>query len=99
MIWTMSSGVRSSIPKIAVAAALIAIPVGVSVPAHATPAFGGAPNTLAPAGIHPAQPPAAPATDAPEPPAPPQVPGQAPAYDWWSYAQGDGGAGGGGGGG
>jgi hypothetical protein len=96
MTWTMSF-IRSSIPKIAVAGVLIAIPTaGVSVPVHATPGFGGAPNVLAPYGVHPAQPPAAPSTDAPEPPPPPS-PVVAPVYDWWAYGQGDGGAGGGGG--
>ena len=81
---TMPSCVRSSVPKIAVAGALIAIPI-----------FGIASNALAPSGIHPAPPLAAPATDTPEPPAPPAV--QAPAdYDWWSYAGGTGGGGGGG---
>jgi hypothetical protein len=100
MNWTMWSGVRSSIPRIAVVGALIAIPMAVvSLPADATPAFGGASNTLAPYGIHPV-PPAAPTTDAPDPPAPAPMPAPAPAdYDWWSYGQGDGGAGGGGGGG
>jgi hypothetical protein len=99
MKWTTLSGVRSSVPKIAVAGAFIAMPlVGVSVSAHATPVFGGASNTLAPYGVHPA-PPAAPSTDAPDPPQPAPAPVQAPAYDWWSYGQGDGGAGGGGGGG
>jgi hypothetical protein len=100
------SGVRSSITKIAVAGVLIAIPTaGVSVPVHvhATPGFGGASNTLAPYGLHPAQPPAAPSTDAPEPPPPPPPPPRPPAqppsggYDWWTYGT-DGGGGGGGGG-
>jgi hypothetical protein len=100
MNWTMPSGVRSSIPKIAVAGVLIAIPMaGVSVSAHATPVFSGASNTLAPSGLHPAQPPAAPVTDAPQPPTPAPVPAQAPADDWWAFGSGDGGAGGGGGGG
>jgi hypothetical protein len=96
-----SSGVRSSITKIAVAGVLIAIPMaGVSVPVHATPGFGGMSNTLAPYGLHPAQPPAAPSTDAPQPPAPPPPP-PPPAprggYDWWTYGTDSGGGGGGGG--
>lgn len=100
MTWAMSFGVRSSIPKIAVAAVLIAIPTaGVSVPVHATLGFGGASNTLAPYGLHPAQPPAAPSTDTPSPPPPPPPPAPAPrgGYDWWTYGT-DSGAGGGGGG-
>jgi hypothetical protein len=98
MSWTKSSGVRSSIPKIAVAGVLFAVPMaGVSVPAHATPVFGGASNPLAPYGVNPAQPPAAPATDTPDPPAPAPQRAEVPVYDWWSYGQGDGGAGGGGG--
>ena len=100
MTWAMSSGVRSSTTKIAVAGVLIAIPTaGVSVPVHATPGFGGTSNTLAPYGVHPAQPPAAPSTDAPEPPPPPPAQPPVGVYDWWSYGAGDGGAGGGGGGG
>ncbi len=97
MIRAMSSGVRSSITKIAVAGVLIAIPTaGVSVPVHATPGFGGTSNTLAPYGMHPAQPPTAPSTDAPEPPPPPQPQAQAPVvYDWWAYGTGADGGGGG----
>ncbi len=97
MTRAMSSGVRSSITKIAVAGVLIAIPTaGVSVPAHATPGFGGTSNTLAPYGMHPAQPPAAPSTDAPEPPPQPQAQAQAPVVnDWWAYGTGADGGGGG----
>ena len=86
MSLTMPSCVRSSVPKIAVAGALIAIPT-----------LGIASNALAPSGIHPAPPLAAPAIDTPEPPAPAPMPVQAPAdYDWSSYAGGTGGGGGGG---
>lgn len=71
VIWAMSSGVRDCMTKVAVAGVLMAIPTaGVSVPADATPGFAGTSNTLAPYGVHPAQPPAPPSTDAPEPPAP-----------------------------
>ena len=102
MTWAMSSRVRSSITKIAVAGVLIAIPTtGVSVPAYATPGFRGTSDPLAPYGVHPAQPPAVPSTDVPQPPRPPLVFAPAPvdASDSWAYGQGDGGAGGGGGGG
>jgi hypothetical protein len=86
MTRTMSS-IRKSIPKIAPAGVIIAIPtVGVSVPVPATPGFSGASN-------------AASSTDVPELPAPQPLPqpAQAPVYDWWAYGQSDGGAGGGGG--
>ncbi len=94
MTWTRSSGVRSSITKIAVAGLLIGIPAAaVSVPAYAAPGLGGTPNVL------PAPLPADPPTNAPEPPPPPPAPAQ-PNYgytdDWWGYGQGDGGGGGGG---
>jgi hypothetical protein len=100
MTRTKPSGFNS-ITKMAVAGVLIAIPMaGVSVPVNATPGVSGTSNTLAPNGVHPAQPPAAPSTDEPQPPAPAPAPYQSPAdYDWWSYGTGDGGAGGGGGGG
>jgi hypothetical protein len=96
MTWTRSSGVRSSITKIAVAGALIGIPAtAVSIPAYAAPDLGGASNVL------PAPLPADPPTNAPEPPPPPP---QAPVQsnygytdDWWGYGMGDGGGGGGGG--
>ena len=72
VIWAMSSGVRGSMTKVAVAGVLMAIPTaGVSVPADATPGFAGTSNTPAPYGVHPAQPPAPPSTDAPGPPPPP----------------------------
>jgi hypothetical protein len=98
MTWTRSSGVRSSITKIAVAGVLIGIPAAaVSIPAYAAPGFGGASNVL-PAPL-PADPPP---TDAPQPPPPPAPPAPAPAQsnytdDWWGYGM-DGGGGGGGGG-
>jgi hypothetical protein len=99
MTWAIPSGVRNTITKIAVAGVLIAIPTAaVSIPAYATPGFGGTPSVL------PAPPPADPPTDAPAPPAPPPAP-QAPAggyynpNDSWVYSGGDAGAGGGGGGG
>ncbi len=83
MKWTKQS-VRKSIPTIAVAGVLIAIPfAGVSVPAYATEA----PR------------PAAPPTDAPEPPPPPPLPAmpaQSSDYDWWTSGAGTGGGGGGG---
>jgi hypothetical protein len=90
MTWAMSSGVRSTIRKIAVAGMLIAIPTAaVSVPACAAPGFGGTPNTSA---VLPAPPPADPPTDAPKPPPPPPPPAQPPngeyynPNDWWPYA-------------
>lgn len=88
MTWALSSGVRSNISKIAVAAVLIAIPTAaVSLPAYAAPGFGGAPTTPA---VLPAPPPADPPTDAPQPP-PPPAPVQPPvnqqqADDFWPYA-------------
>ena len=89
MTRAMSSGVRSNIRKIAVAGLIIAIPTAaVSVPAYATPGFGGTPNTPA---VLPAPPPADPPTDAPQPPPPPPPPAQPPvnqqqADDFWPYA-------------
>ena len=72
VIWAMSSGVRGCMTRVAVAGLLVAMPTaGVSVPADATPGFAGTSNTLAPYGVHPAQPPAPPSTEAPEPPPPP----------------------------
>jgi hypothetical protein len=103
MTWAMSSGVRSSITRIAVAGVLIAIPTaGVSVPVHATPGFGGTSNMPAPYGVHPAQPPAAPSTDEPEPTPPPPPSTQPPVgagagYDWGYGTDASGGGGGGGG--
>jgi hypothetical protein len=71
MIWAMSSGVRGCMTTVAIAGVLMAIPTAaVSIPADATPGFAGTSNTLAPYGVHPAQPPAPPSTDAPEPPTP-----------------------------
>ncbi len=92
----MPSVVGSTVSKVAVAGVLIAIPAAaLSVPAYATPGFGGTPNTPA---VLPAPPPADPPTDAPPPPAPPQ---QNYEYynpnDWYNYGGGDGGGGGGGG--
>ena len=95
-----SSGVRSSITKIAVAGVLIGIPAAaVSVPAYAAPGFGGASNVL------PAPLPADPPNNAPEPPPPPPAPVQSNygyTEDWWGYeyycGSCDGGGGGGGGG-
>ena len=93
MTWTMSSGVRSNIRKIAVAGVLIAVPTAaVGVPAYAGPGFGGTPNTPA---VLPAPPPADPPTDAPQPPPPPPPPAQPSkgeyynpndSADWWPYA-------------
>ena len=96
MTWTRSSGVRSSITKIAVAGVLIGIPAAaVSLPAYAAPDLGGASKVL------PAPLPADPPTNAPAPPPPPAPVQQNYGYteDWWGYGYGDGGAGGGGGGG
>jgi hypothetical protein len=94
MTWTRSSGVRSSITKIAVAGVLIGMPTAaMSIPAYAAPA--GPPSVL------PAPLPADPPTNAPAPPAPPPAPApvqQTYTDDWWGYG-GDAGAGGGGGGG
>jgi hypothetical protein len=97
MTWTRSSGVRSSITKIAVVGVLIGIPMAaVSLPAYAAPDLGGASNVL------PAPLPADPPTNEPAPPPPPPAPPQTNygyTDDWWGYGYGDGGAGGGGGGG
>ena len=98
MTWTRSSGVRSSITKIAVAGVLIGIPAAaVSFPAYAAPGLGGASNVL------PAPLPADPPTNEPAPPPPPPPPPVQSNYgytdDWWGYGYGDSGAGGGGGGG
>jgi hypothetical protein len=96
MTWTRSSGVRSSITKIAVAGVLIGIPAAaVSFPAYATPDLGGASNVL------PAPLPADPPTIAPPPPAPPAPPQVNYGYtdDWWGYGSDASGGGGGGGGG
>jgi hypothetical protein len=96
MTWTRSSGVRSSITKIAVVGVLIGIPMAaVSVPAYAAPDLGGASNVL-PAPL-PADPPTiAPAPPPPPPPAPPQT-YYGYTEDSWGWT-GDPGAGGGGGG-
>ena len=103
MSWARSSGVRSSITKIAVAGVLIGIPAAaVSVPAYAAPDLGGASNVL------PAPLPADPPTNAPAPPPPPPAPPQVnydwcgPAWcnyaeDWWGWGSDPGGGGGGGG--
>ena len=94
MTWARSSGVSSSIAKIAVAGLLIGIPVAtISVPAYAAPGIANAPAVL------PAPLPADPPTDAPAPPAPPrhQIGEELNAVqDWW--VPGDAGGGGGGGG-
>ena len=89
MTWTMTSVAVSNIRKIAVAGVLIAVPTGaVTVPAYATPGFGGTPNTQA---VLPAPPPA----DPPPPPPPPPPTAQPPhgeyynpndPNDWWPYA-------------
>ena len=89
MTWTMSTGVRSNIRKVAVAGVLIAgSAAAVSVPAYA--ATGGTPNTQV---FLPAPPPADPPTK-PQPP-PPPPPAQQPngeyynpndPNDWWPYA-------------
>jgi hypothetical protein len=98
MTWTRSSGVRSSITKIAVAGVLIGIPAAaVSFPAYATRDLGGASNVL------PAPLPADPPTNEPAPPPPAPAPAPPQSYYgytdvWWGYG-GDAGAGGGGGGG
>jgi hypothetical protein len=96
MTWTRSSGVRSSITKIAVAGVLIGIPAAaVSFPAYATPDLGGASNVL------PAPLPADPPTNEPAPPPPPPPVQSNYGYtdDWWGYGMDAGGGGGGGGGG
>jgi hypothetical protein len=90
MTRAMTSGIRSNIRKIAVAAVFIAIPAAAaSGPAYAAPGFGG----TAPA-VHPAPLPA----DPPPPPGPPPPPPPAaqPSHgeyyntndqnDWWPYA-------------
>jgi hypothetical protein len=91
-------GRRSSIAKVMVAAALIAIPTaGVSVSAYAAP--GGTSTTPARYGVPLVPPPADPPTNTPQPSPPPTAPpagGNGSDY----YCGGcDGGAGGGGGGG
>ena len=91
MTWTRSSGVRSSITKIAVAGVLVGIPIAaVSVPAYAAPA---AIPTVLPAPL-----PADPPTNEPAPPPAPAPPAQTTyTDDYWGWT-GDAGAGGGGGG-
>jgi hypothetical protein len=88
MTWTMSSGIRRYVRKIAVAGVLIAAPTAaVSAPAYAAPGFGGVPNT-------PAVLPVAPPADPPPPPPPPPTaqPSNGEYYnpndpnDWWPYA-------------
>ncbi|MGO9651376.1 hypothetical protein [Mycobacterium sp.] len=94
MTWTRSSGVRSSITKIAVAGVLIGIPVAaVSFPACATPDLGGASIVL------PAPLPADPPTNEPAPPPAPVQSNSAEDYwyNWYNLGA-DGGGGGGGGG-
>ncbi|MGO9035238.1 hypothetical protein [Mycobacterium sp.] len=96
MTWTRSSGVRSSITKVAVAGVLIGIPMAaVSLPAYAAPDLGGASKVL------PAPLPADPPTNAPEPPPPPPAPWQSnygyTPQDWWGYGTDASGGGGGGG--
>jgi hypothetical protein len=79
-----SSGVRSIVIKMTVAAVLAVVPaVGLSIPVHATST-----------GSYPAAPPS---TNSPEPP-PPPPPGRqsAPNSDWNYGADGGGGGGGGG---
>jgi hypothetical protein len=75
MTWTLSSGVRSNITKIAVAGVLLAIPAAVNVPAGAAPPPAD-PPTIAP------QP--------PPPPAAQQRQGEYynpnDPNDWWPYA-------------
>ena len=90
MTWTMSSGVRSKVRKIAVAGVLIAVPTAaVSVPAYAAPGFGGLPNTPA---VLPASPPADPPPPPPPPPPTAAQPSNGEYYtpndpnDWWPYA-------------
>ena len=96
MTWTRSSGVRSSITKIAVAGVLIGIPAAtLSIPAYAAPGFGGASNVL------PAPLPADPPTNEPAPPPPPPPPAPVQSNstnDYWYNGSADGGGGGGGGG-
>jgi hypothetical protein len=86
MTWTMSSGVRSGITKIAVAGLLFAAPA-VAATAAASAATGGAPN---PPAVVPAPLPAD-----PPPPPPPPAPSQqtqgeyynpADQDDWWVYS-------------
>jgi hypothetical protein len=94
MTWTRSSGVRSSITKIAVAGVLIGMPTAaMSIPAYAAPA--GTPSVL-PAPL-PADPPTNEPAPAPAPPAPVQsTTGYTDDWYGWGWA-GDGGGGGGGG--
>jgi hypothetical protein len=89
MTWTRSSGVRSSITKIAVAGVLIGMPTAaMNIPAYAAPA--GTPSVL------PAPLPADPPTNEPAP-APPAPPAQTTyTDDYWGWT-GDAGGGGGGG--
>jgi hypothetical protein len=94
MTWARSSGVRSSITKIAVAGVLIGMPAAaISIPAYAAPGFGGASNVL------PAPLPADPPTNAPAPPPPPPPAPVQSNYtdDWWGYGMDASGGGGGGG--
>jgi hypothetical protein len=89
MTWTRSSGVRSSITKIAVAGVLIGIPAAaVGIPAYAAPGLGGASNVL------PAPLPADPPTNEPAPPPPPAPVQSNSANDFWYNPSADGGGGG-----
>jgi hypothetical protein len=92
MTYTVPSGVRGAITKIAVAAMFVAVPAAaLSVPGYAVA------NTPA---VLPAPPPADPPTDVSPPPAPPPAPPQHYEYynpnDWYNMGA-DGGGGGGGG--
>jgi hypothetical protein len=90
MTWAMSSGIRSNIRKIAVAAVFIAVPtVVMSGPAYAAPGFGGAAPVVHPAPL-PADPPPPPGPPPPPPPAAQPSHGEYyntnDANDWWPYA-------------
>jgi hypothetical protein len=90
MPWAMSSGIRSNVRKIAVAAVFIAIPTAaVPVPAGAAPGLGGTAPVVLPAPL-PADP--QPPPGPPPPPPPAAQPSHGEYYntndadDWWPYA-------------
>jgi hypothetical protein len=86
MTRTTSSGVHSSIRKIAVAGVFVAVSAAGAVPASAAAGLGGTSNL-------PVVLPAAPPADPPQPPPPPPAqPSNGEYYnpndseDWWPYA-------------
>ncbi len=87
MTWTMSSGVRNNIRKIAVAGLLLTAPAT----AFAVPAFAATGVVANPPAVVPAPLPADPPEPAPPPPGPAQHT-QGEYYspndqdDWWVYA-------------